>query len=106
MHSAIVKRRTLRIVPFARHVPGRHVTHAHDRQLANFTFADECMDFFVIPRVAIEQIHRNDAIGGLDFLHEFPFGFRVGGDRFLGEDVQIAGERATDQRRANIRQRE
>src|SRR5207302_10442088 len=59
---SIVKGRSFGIVSFHRHVPRRHVADTDYSQITNLALGDKPLYIFVIPRIPVEKVDRNEAV--------------------------------------------
>ena len=106
MHAAIVKGRPFGIVSFHGHMPGRHVADTDHSQITNLGLGDKPLYIFVIPRIPIEKVDRNEAVAGLDLAHQLPFGGHVGAERLFGQNVLAARQSSVDLLRPRVSQGE
>ena len=104
VHAAVMERRALEFVSFARGQPRCHVAYADDRQFADFALCDKILDGVVVPRIAQVKVHRREDFGLLGQRDRLPLLFHRVGDRFLGDDVLPARNCFLNLLRAGIRQ--
>ena len=87
-------------------MPRRHVADTDHGQITNLALCNKPLYIFVIPRISIEKVDRNEAVAGLDLAHQLPFGGHVGGKRLLRQNVLPGRQSSVDLLRSRVCQGE